>query len=484
VSQPFALADLLVGLAWIGAGIAIWGRRRARRSAVLMVAVGVTWLLGDVDDTLALAHRGPLAHLLLAYPSGRLGSSAARAVAAATYVAAVAAAAWPGPLWTLGFAATLAIATLARFAATTGAVRRSRTAPLGVALAIGIALTVSALAHNGDTAAVYDLAVAVSALALARDLRRGQWSRGAIAGLVVDLGRRPSGGVVRERLARAVGDPSLTVAYLLEDGRAVDEHGRAIALPDHGADRAATTVQHDGRPLAVLVHDRAALGDATVLTEAASALSVAVANARLQADVRALGADIEASTRRLVDAGAAQRRRLRRELDARVEPQIDEAAQALHEAHADELAEQLRGVRDQLARFADGLDPVPLHEGGFAAALRALAERAGLPVSLSLSVDRCNADVEACAWFVCSEAIANALKHARATHLSIDVATRASVLRVEVADDGVGAADPSRGSGLRRLAERVRASGGMLTIDSRPGDGTRVIAELDVRGAA
>jgi signal transduction histidine kinase len=375
------------------------------------------------------------------------------------------------------------------YVARSGALRRSHAVPAASAVAVALVLGLGSAARLAGSEIdsgilwVYDAALVVIAPALVADLLRARWSAGVVTGLVVDLGGTWEPRTLRDRLARALGDSSLELGYRL-DGGYVDEAGRSFVLPGAESERVLTSIDDAGERVAVLVHDRVVLDDRALVEAVAAAARLAVANARLQADVRALGADIEASTRRLVDAGAAQRRRLRRELDSRVEPQIDEAAQALHEAHADELAEQLRGVRDQLARFADGLDPVPLQEGGFAAALRALAERAGLPVSLSLSVDRCNADVEACAWFVCSEAIANALKHARATHLSIDVATRASVLRVEVADDGVGAADPSRGSGLRRLAERVRASGGMLTIDSRPGDGTRVIAELDVRGAA
>jgi len=85
---------------------------------------------------------------------------------------------------------------------------------------------------------------------------------------------------------------------------------------------------------------------------------------------------------------------------------------------------------------------------------------------------------------VCSEAIANALKHADASRLSIRAAPRGGVLRVEVVDDGAGGAEPARGSGLRHLAERVAASGGLLTIDSRPGHGTRLRADFKLGARA
>lgn len=135
-------------------------------------------------------------------------------------------------------------------------------------------------------------------------------------------------------------------------------------------------------------------------------------------------------------------------------------------------------------RFAAGLDPVALHEGGLAPALRALADGAGLPVTLSLADRRYPPEIETCAWFVCSEAIANALKHASASRLSIRVAPRERTLLVEIVDDGAGGAEPGRGSGLRRLAERVAASGGLLTIDSQPGSWTRLRADFQLGASA
>jgi signal transduction histidine kinase len=342
---------------------------------------------------------------------------------------------------------------------------------------------IAELAGRGevDLLLPYEIVLVVAALALAADLRAARWSRAAITGLVVDLGRRPAEGVVRERLARAVGDPSLAVGYVLGAGRApVDEHGRVIALPAPETGRAVTPVRHDGRQVAVLIHDPASLGDPKVVQGAASALGVALANARLQADVRARLAEIEASTRRLIDVEDKQRRRFGSDLRADVDARLEEAAQALVAAGAGDLYQRLDGVREQLARFAGGLDPVALQKDGLSPALRVLARHAGLPVVLSLPDARYPSKVETCAWFVCSEAIANALKHAHASRLSIGVTPLDGTLRVVVADDGTGGAEPARGSGLLRLAERVQACGGLLTVDSRAGEGTRLVAEFDL----
>ena len=453
---------------------------------MLMVGVGAAWLLGGLFQPLVLLHRGAFAHLVLAYPSGRLGSAAARALVAGFYVAAILAAVTGGPVWTLAFAVGLSVAALVRFATASGAVRRGRAVPLAAALGVAGVLGIGSIGELVGSAEVdlllpYEVALVLAALALAADLRAARWSRAAITGLVVDLGRRPAEGVVRERLARAVGDPSLAVGYLLGAGRApVDEQGRVIVLPAPETGRVVTPVRHDGRQVAVLIHDPASLGDPRMVQGAASALGVALANARLQADVRAHLAELEASTRRLIDVEDKQRRRFGSDLRADVDPRLEEAGQALVAAGAEDLYQQLDVVRDQLARFAGGLAPVALQTGGLSPALRVLARHAGLPVALSLPDARYPPEVETCAWFVCSEAIANALKHAHASRLSIGVTPHDGSLRVVVIDNGTGGAEPARGSGLRRLAERVQACGGLLTVDSRAGEGTQLVAEFDL----
>jgi hypothetical protein len=474
-----SLPDLLVALAWIGGGLAVWGRRRMHWSAALMVWVGVTWLLGDAFQTLVLLHWGALAHLLIAYPTGRLESRVERAAVLVGYVAAVLAAVLPGTGWALGFAIAVPAATLVRFTTANATVRRSRAAPLAVAIGVGAVLSAAAV-MSVDLLPASERTLGVAALALAADLRIAQWSVAAITGIVVDLGGRPADGIVRERLARAIGDPSLIVGYVVEEGGPpVDEHGLPITLPAPGGGRAVTPVEHNGQEVAVLVHDSASLGDPKLLAEAASALSITVANARLQAGLRSLMTEIAASTERLVDAGRAQQRRLAAELRAQVVPPLGEAGQSLRNAGAGDLHLRLTTLRRELMRFAEGLDPVALHTGGLAAALRALADGAGLPVTLTLADRRYPPEIETCAWFVCSEAIANALKHAQASRVAIRVGPRGHLLRVEVADDGAGGAEPAQGSGLRRLTERVAESGGLLTIESRPGRGTLLRADFE-----
>jgi signal transduction histidine kinase len=106
-----------------------------------------------------------------------------------------------------------------------------------------------------------------------------------------------------------------------------------------------------------------------------------------------------------------------------------------------------------------------------------------MPVAVSAPDKRFSAEIERCVWFTCSEAMANSLKHARASRLEIAVRAADGVMKVVVDDDGAGGADPARGSGLRRLAGRVEAAGGTLAIHSPAGEGTRIVARLPV-GAA
>ena len=479
-----------MGIVWIAAAAVLWSRRRDRRSALPVALFALLWLLGSIVPALVFAHRGALVHLLLAQPRGRLASRRAQVAVAAVYAEALASAQWGSAEQTLLLALVLIAAAAWRTLSATGIVRRSRAVAGGLVAAAGLVLGAGAVTRlagsSADVLPLYQAVLAIGAVVLVADLRAARWARGTIADLVVDLGHSPVGGVVRDRLARAVGDPSLTVGYVLEEGGApVDEHGRVLELPGPDDGRVVTPVELAGQPLALLVHDRAAQAAAPVLAGAASALGVAVANARLQAGVRARVAEVEASTQRLLDAADAERRRLGADLRTHVDPLLEQALAELRDAAADEaLLQRLQDVREQLFGLAAGLDPALLAEHGLGAALRELAGQCGLPASVEVPPERFPAAIESCVWFTCAEAVANVLKHARATRLEIVVRREGEALHVEVRDDGVGGADTGAGSGLRRLADRVRAAGGELSVHSRPGQGTRVVADLGLGGSA
>jgi signal transduction histidine kinase len=140
-----------------------------------------------------------------------------------------------------------------------------------------------------------------------------------------------------------------------------------------------------------------------------------------------------------------------------------------------ELKEALAELRD----LARGIHPAALAEAGLAAALLNLAERSSVPVVIERAPQgRLPATVETTAYFVASEALANVAKYARATRATVSAVVCDDCLTIQVRDDGVGGADPSLGSGLLGLTDRVEAVGGRLSIESPAGGGTRLVADI------
>jgi signal transduction histidine kinase len=221
------------------------------------------------------------------------------------------------------------------------------------------------------------------------------------------------------------------------------------------------------------------------LAEFAELAALAVASAHALAE-------LAASRLRIVEAGDAERRRIERHLHdgaqqrrvalsvglrlartkTRTEPR---EAERLLELAGEELSETLTELRE----LAHGIHPAVLTDRGLPPALEALALRTPLPVELDLELSsRLPRRIEAAAYYVVSEALANVVKHAAAQSVSVRAEQTARRVSVEVADNGAGGADPDRGSGLCGLRDRVEALGGTLAISSPPGRGTRLQAEL------
>jgi signal transduction histidine kinase len=230
----------------------------------------------------------------------------------------------------------------------------------------------------------------------------------------------------------------------------------------------------------VLVHDPAALDDPQLVEGITAATKLAVANARLQADVRARLDEVERSRRRLLDAEDAQRRALALELRHGAEERLAHVAERLTDGDPalEELRVAVNTARSSLSELARGIHPAILTDAGLTAAIDELAARAPLEVEVHAPTDRLPSALEIAAYFVCSEALTNLIKHARASTASIRITCTETVLIVEVTDNGIGGADPARGSGLSGLADRVETLGGALTIGSAPEHGTRLTAEL------
>src|SRR4029450_2169170 len=135
-------------------------------------------------------------------------------------------------------------------------------------------------------------------------------------------------------------------------------------------------------------------------------------------------------------------------------------------------------AREELGRLAQGLHPRVLAEHGLTDALAVLAKDLPLPVEIKVTGNQLPPPVAAAAYFVCAEALTNTAKHAAAARVTVAVTASDGRVRVEIAADGVGGADPARGSGLRGLADRVATLGGTLQVQSVPGRGTHLAADL------
>ena len=322
-------------------------------------------------------------------------------------------------------------------------------------------------------------------------------ARSAVGDLVVELeGPAPAGGL-RDVLSRTLGDPTLDVAYAIEgQDRWADADGHPVTQPGAGDGselRTVTLIESDGIALAALTHDQAL--DADLVRAVAAAAGMAIANERLRAQVRAQLEEVRASRQRIVEAGDRERRRVERDLHDGAQQRLVTVSLALAmlrdrddmnpdaSAALDETSSELKRAIVELRDLARGIHPAILTEEGLAAAVDSLAARSGVPVQvLAEVVERLPGPVEATAYFVVSESLANVAKHADATSARVTLSRRNGCLRVEVVDDGRGGAAVDRGSGIGGLQDRVAAIGGTLWVDSPPGVGTSVFAEIPVDG--
>ena len=287
------------------------------------------------------------------------------------------------------------------------------------------------------------------------------------------------------RLGRALGDPTLLVAYPLERGRGyVDEQGRAVIVGRADANRVVTPIRRDGQELAVVVHDRALLKAPRLLEDVAGALTVALANAQMQGELRVRVAAVEASRRRLATAAEAERRRFGERLRGSAESVISTRPSRRSRRPATAPGRSRRSCAAcarTSRRWPTGSIRPRSWTAGWTARSPCWPSSSRFPSRSSRAPAGFPAAVEGAAWFVCSEALANVAKHSAASCARVRAARRDGVVRIEISDDGRGGADPARGSGLRGLAERVEALGGRLSVADRPGGGTVVAAELPAR---
>jgi signal transduction histidine kinase len=521
---------LVIGLSWVGAGLVALHRRPENRTGLIMVTTGFIWfvaqlgyadnhLLNTVGTATELLFILGFAYLLLSFPDGRLHSRFERVLMGLGFLVCVvlqltwmlfdgdpenliavtdspdAEAAIENVQRAIGTGVSIATVVLVvrRWRSASAPMRRAAEPVLWAGAASFVALAVSAVNDIvdqplGDVEWLWWLVFATVPFAFLAGLLRVQMARGAVAQLVLELGQASEPGGVRDALARALGDPELRLAYWVPERNGfVDVAGRPVEL---SAD--ATVVERSGRRIAALEHDPALSEQPELLESVGAAAALALENERLNAELRARLEDLRASRARIVEAAELERRRVERNLHDGAQQRLVSLAMSLGllerklETDPEAAKPILRDAREDLAtalqelrELSQGIHPSLLTERGLEAALGELPLRTPVPLELEFSIgERLPVQVEAAAYYVVSEALANVTKYAQATAVRVRVDRVDGNALVEIADDGVGGADSSRGSGLSGLADRVEALGGRLALVSPVGRGTVVRAEI------
>ncbi|MFC4048655.1 sensor histidine kinase [Actinomadura syzygii] len=353
---------------------------------------------------------------------------------------------------------------------------------------------------DGTLAAAQFVAVASIPAAFFMGLLRERLDEARVSDLVREIAELPPG-LLEAKLAATLHDPGLRIAFPL-DGAYVSADGTPAEPPAPGAGAAITVIGDPADPVAVLSHDPSLHAAPRLLEAVTEATRLVLENTRLQVTARAHLAQVRALLARIVAAEDAARHRLQRDLHDGAQPQlvwvglelarVREAAartvpagcRADLDKAIDEAEARLRAALRSLRELARGIHPAVLTTEGLRAALRELVRRADGPVRLHM--DRALRDlpqpIALTAYFVVSEALTNALRHADAERVDVTADLADGRVTVRVADDGAGGAAARPGSGLAGLRDRVTAVDGVLELRSEPGEGTVLTAVIPCPG--
>lgn len=538
LGEPLVIAFLgnWITLSYVLGGLFAWSRRPESRFGPLMIAAGfvnflvtLSWTTNDATFTLgqALDMVPPVLflHVFIAYPTGRLDGTFERWLVGTAYATAiglqlvrmgsggfgphnllevasdprVGLAAVRVQLFAVSVCCLLGVSILVARRLRAGRPLRRSFALLVDAFALGLVMVAAlflSLVFGGP--ATQQLrwatfaALGLAPLAFLVGLLHDRLARSSVGDLLLELHTDPPAGELRDGLARALRDPSLTLAFWLpEFGSYVDLEGRAVELPAPDERRSTTLIDRDGAHVAALLHDPALDDEPELLEAVTAAARIALDNARLHAELRARLEELKGSRARIVEAGQTERKRLERNLHDGAQQRLialslelglweegvgdDAEARGRLDRAQREIATSLEELRD----VARGLHPAVVSGHGLEVALEQLAARGPVPVRLRVDVGRRLPErLEVAAFYLVSESLANIGKHAHATSATVDVLRSDDLVVIEVVDDGVGGADTELGTGLRGLADRVEALEGLLRIWSPSGRGTRVRAEI------
>ncbi|WP_239375926.1 sensor histidine kinase [Frankia sp. Cj5] len=534
VGSPFpGWVDVLtqpVGVVFLAFGLYVWVRRpEITRMGALLWTVGFTWYLGDLQWShnrvlFTIGFWGfylnavLLAHVLLASPDGRLKNRLERAAVGAGYGVAVITqglrilaehplepqgwgsstakiSAWApiGSVLMVAVVAFVIILVVRRWHTESPAQRKARGLFWPAVTMIGVVLVCLALAAFvraplpviGWLLVAYAMTLLMLGLATVANAVRMQVGHRQVSMLLGRLQARPDdNGWLRDALAEALVDPSLTLHYRRADsGDYVDFHGNPAPLPLGDIGRAITYIGESTAPLAAITHDPylsrhsqqrekldAVVGAAELAIRNAQLLLQVESRAHLQGIV-----DVEMQTRKKI--GAELHDGPQHQLSA-IKLMIGQRRTAASGNEREWLQRLDTLVQDSirdLREVTQGVYPSPLRLHGLAQALDTLAEKSPIPLVIEASPGQWPEKVAETAFFIISEATGNALRHADASHITIRLSSVGTAMVVEIRDDGIGGAKlKERGGGLRGMHDRVAAYSGSLHVESQVGKGTTV----------
>jgi signal transduction histidine kinase len=295
-----------------------------------------------------------------------------------------------------------------------------------------------------------------------------------------------------QALARALRDDSVEVAYWVDERRLyVDAVGEPLNLPGPASGRGQIDINLDGKRIGALLYDAVLIDDPALVQAAGRVVAIALDHDRLAAELLASRQEVRRSRARLVEAADRERRRIAQNLHDGLQMRLvllalkAQSIAGLPGVSSDiagaatALRSDIDSAAAELRELVHDVMPAPLMEAGLGAAAQDLVDRLPLPARLSLGVDgTVPGPVASAAYFILNEALANAVKHAHATRLGVELAERDHSLRLEVTDDGVGGVAAGKGLGLRSIADRVDVLGGSVQVRSPAGAGTQIVVEL------
>lgn len=546
VPDPYKLGEIyyvLAGAVSITVGLVLWSRRPANGTGMLLCVVGFLIFGASAQNLgsrpldafgliLSEAPIGAVAHLLLAFPRGRLRSPLAIALICGGYlvtiglqvpqylfspspevVPALRIAARPDIVHTADMfqrwigAALLAAAACLLFTRVRAArwgtrERRVLAAVYGYGVLVILFFPVSGWLlpslTNLTPYAVFVVqvtAVLTVPFVFAVGMRAGGFARtGAIGDLAASLGTSDgTWPTLRGALARTLGDESLQLAFAQNAGPGlVDHDGRPVSQADSAGSRAAATINGAGGPVGAILYDTEMVADPESVQAAARVVALAIERERLNGELLTSREALLQSRARIVEVADAQRRRVAQDLHDLIQSRLVladllagrlVAGQYAGDDQQRELAGRLREEVDaaitELRRQLHGLMPAVLVERGLPAAVSELVDRVPLPTDLRLPAEPpvLAPSVATSGYYIVAEALANAVKHSGASALVVSIGRDNGSLLIEVRDDGRGGAAVT-GAGLRGMLDRVETLRGRLELESPDGHGTHIRVEL------